>query len=149
MERCSSEDEALVLFLNLSARRLAYRHRFRFGGLQTATDVPLDTWLIGPAEDKGQFAEWFGGDLPSERYRIMVYRSPCTYEGHNIPTTFVSSARSHVRKKGFRHRTGAYVPLKRQAERVVEDLLSAYRSGIRSVEDYMQGTGHSFWFSGS
>ena len=140
----SSREKGAALTLSLLCRR---KYSFSYGrSHRVAYDLPLETWVLGPASNEQALFQHLFRDLSSPRdYRIFLHWTPQHHNGSTITPLWKEVYHlvvSPVRALKDVPRDG-----EEPIQSFLKDLLRAYAEGDHAVELAIRETAHPFWNS--
>jgi hypothetical protein len=105
-------------------------------------EMPLETWVLGPAPDRGgQMADWFKHIPDTDSYRVMIHRSPSRYRGRHVELDIWHPA---YRGLKIHPEPGRLEDLKHQASALLGNMLEAYSGHPSAPELVIRATGHPY-----
>lgn len=115
------------------------------GGTQAVLETQINTWVLGvPKARTATFASWFK-EKDLSNYRIFIHRTPLRVGDRRIIPLWPRVYRSTPRVVSLREQLSA----DQQSEGVafLESLLAAYAFVPSGAGDFVQSSGHFYWFS--
>jgi hypothetical protein len=139
-----SREEATAWTLSALCRQISHFRRRECGGGNAALKMPLETWILGaPTSDAGKLKSWFATE--GSDYRIILHQSHCRVDRRPIPVYWGCAYHSHPKLL----QRPRHLPAEQRHEGLVflEEILKAYRRHEKATRQFLQESGHPYWFS--